>query len=177
MRIISGTYGGRKILAPAGNQTRPTLDRVREALFSTLFDVKGFRVLDLFAGSGAVGLEALSRGAAWVDFVEQGKAAARTLRENIENLQVPTQKFAVHSTSAETALRRLSETRYDLVYLDPPYRASDASIVGWFQEAHQRLSDTGTLILETDREELPEALPPSERIQRYGSTRLATWKA
>src|SRR2546421_9107716 len=84
MRVIGGTLGGRSLVAPRGRRTRPTPERVREALFSVLGDVEGLRVLDLFAGSGALGIEALSRGAAHATFVDDDERAAAAIRRNIE---------------------------------------------------------------------------------------------
>ena len=121
-RIIAGAWGGRRLATPRGSDTRPTSDRVREALFSSLeselggFD--GIGVLDLYAGSGALGLEALSRGAARVDLVESGKAAAKVIAANIAELGARGAK--VHRTTAERFVDACTEA-YDLVLLDPPY--------------------------------------------------------
>ncbi|MGO9490339.1 MAG: 16S rRNA (guanine(966)-N(2))-methyltransferase RsmD [Solirubrobacteraceae bacterium] len=126
MRVIAGLHGGRRLKAPAGRGTRPTSDRVREALFAILGDLDGQRVLDLFAGSGALGIESLSRGAASVVFVERDAAAARTLRENLDALGVPAEVAALRRGDALAALhtaRRRGET-YDLVFIDPPYGES-----------------------------------------------------
>src|SRR3954453_13668244 len=122
MRVIAGSYGGRTLKAPAGDGTRPTSDRVREALFSILGDrVAGARVLDLFAGSGALGIEALSRGAASATFVDDAPAALRVLRANLEALG---EDAEVVRADAVRWLRAASGRahQYDLVLLDPPYR-------------------------------------------------------
>src|SRR5215208_7039866 len=120
MRVIAGTYGGRRLQAPSGTDTRPTADRVREALFSILgARVDGARVLDLFAGSGALGLEALSRGAAGVTFVERAPAALRVLRANLAALGADAEivpSDALRWLGAASAASR----QYDLVFLDPP---------------------------------------------------------
>ncbi len=125
MRIIAGTYGGRELSAPKGRATRPTSDRVREALFSILGDVSDFRVLDLFAGSGALGIEALSRGAGQATLVDSAAPAVAAIRRNLEDLGVhaevvrqPAQRFL------EAASR--DARQYDLVFLDPPYRHGSA---------------------------------------------------
>src|SRR5881394_1213907 len=119
MRIIAGEWGGRRLAAPPGRDTRPTSDRVREALFSILGPLDGARVLDLFAGSGALGLEALSRGAAQATLVERAPAALRALRENVAE---------VVAADARAYLRAAREqgAQYDLVFLDPPYNAAAA---------------------------------------------------
>lgn len=122
MRVVAGLYGGRKLIAPAGGETRPTSDRVREALFSVLGpSIQGARVLDLFAGSGALGVEALSRGAAHAVFVDRSHKAIRALRANLEALGIEAE---VRPMEARAALRAASARReaYDLVFLDPPYR-------------------------------------------------------
>ena len=123
-RIISGTWGGRRLATPKGSGTRPTSDRVREALFSSLeselggFD--GLRVLDLYAGSGALGLEALSRGAAHVQFVEKDRAAAAAISQNIAALGIPKAQVRVSSGDVRRFLGHIGDD-YDLIFLDPPY--------------------------------------------------------
>jgi 16S rRNA (guanine966-N2)-methyltransferase len=127
MRIIAGTHGGRELTAPKGRATRPTSDRVREALFSILGDIRGLRVLDLFAGSGALGIEALSRGAAQATLVDSAAPAVAAIKRNLEALgaraEVVRQPAARFLQGASRDARQ-----YDLVFLDPPYR--DASTLG-----------------------------------------------
>lgn len=129
-RIIAGTWGGRRLTTPRGSDTRPTSDRVREALFSSLeSELGGFadvRVLDLYAGSGALGLEALSRGAARVDLVESGRPAAAAIAANIAELE--TRSAQLHRTTAERFLATCTST-YDLVLLDPPYRDDPTDVL------------------------------------------------
>jgi 16S rRNA (guanine966-N2)-methyltransferase len=128
MRIISGIYRGRAIVAPKGDTTRPTADRTREALFSMLTSrlgsFEGLRVLDLFAGSGALGLEALSRGAASCTFVEQDGAALDCLRSNIAKLGTKGAEIRAQSVMALGP----APAPYDLILLDPPYE-SGAGVV------------------------------------------------
>src|SRR5919108_5919547 len=122
MRVIAGTYGGRTLKTPPGAGTRPTSDRVREALFSILGDrTHGARVLDLFAGSGALGLEALSRGAEHVTFVDDNRAAIGAIKANLAALNADAQ---VRQTDALRFLNaaRIGGAQYDLIFLDPPYR-------------------------------------------------------
>ena len=123
MRVIAGELGGRRLQAPRGRATRPTSDRVREALFSMLGDVAGARVLDLFAGSGALGIEALSRGAAEAVFVERDARALRALRANLGALGLAAPRAQVRRRDALAALRsaRRRKETYDLVFIDPPY--------------------------------------------------------
>lgn len=123
MRIVAGAFGGRRIVAPPGDRSRPTSARVREAVFSMVGEaVTGVAVLDLFAGSGALGLEALSRGAASIDLVDTDAAALRAIRANIATLDVG-DRARVRRMSWDVALRtdRREERLYGLVLLDPPY--------------------------------------------------------
>ena len=121
MRVVAGRFGGRRLVAPPGDATRPTSDRVREALFSVLGDITGARVLDLFAGSGALGIEALSRGAASAVFVERAPRAVAAIRRNLAELG---EAADVRRADVHAALRTASTRAeaYDLVFLDPPYR-------------------------------------------------------
>ncbi len=123
MRVVAGERGGIRLTAPPDGRTRPTSDMIREALFSMLGEISGWTVLDPFAGSGALGLEALSRGAAQADFCELSAAALRALRANIERLGyadrcVVRRQDATRRMAADAA----AERRYDLLLLDPPYR-------------------------------------------------------
>jgi 16S rRNA (guanine966-N2)-methyltransferase len=128
-RVIAGTAGGRRLAVPPGTGTRPTSDRAREGLFSTWQSLlggplEGERVLDLYAGSGAVGLEALSRGAGHALLVEADARAARTVRDNVKSLGLPGAE--VRSGKAEQIIRATpSGDPYDLVFLDPPYAVTD----------------------------------------------------
>jgi len=142
LRIIAGEWRGRKLIAPAGDTTRPTADRTRETLFSMLVsrigDFDGLAVADLFAGSGALGLEALSRGAAFVLFVDDGAAAIRALRSNIANLRAAPQCDV--RASSVLALGP-AKGPLDLILLDPPYHSSAGSValdklnrLGWIGE-------------------------------------------
>ncbi|MBX5477410.1 MAG: 16S rRNA (guanine(966)-N(2))-methyltransferase RsmD [Clostridia bacterium] len=127
MRVIAGEARGRPLVAPPGRTTRPTSDRVREALFSMLHDeVSGSRVLDLYAGSGALGIEALSRGAREAVFVERGAAAQRCIRLNLERCGFA-ERARVLRDDAVRALQRLAEDgeRFDLIFLDPPYASGE----------------------------------------------------
>jgi 16S rRNA (guanine966-N2)-methyltransferase len=121
VRVIAGTHGGRELTAPKGRATRPTSDRVREALFSILGDVHDLRVLDLFAGSGALGIEALSRGATQATLVDSARSAMAAIRRNLEALGMEAEVVAQPAARfLQAALR--DGRQYDLVFLDPPYR-------------------------------------------------------
>jgi 16S rRNA (guanine(966)-N(2))-methyltransferase RsmD len=129
-RIVAGTHRGRRLHVPAGRDTRPTSDRVREALFSTLetlIDLDGARFADLYAGSGAVGLEALSRGAAHVLLVEADPRAARVARDNVTALSGGG-SVRVVADRVERLLRAAPDEPYDVVFADPPYSVSDERV-------------------------------------------------
>jgi 16S rRNA (guanine(966)-N(2))-methyltransferase RsmD len=124
MRIIAGRFRSRTLEAPTGLSTRPTSDRLRETVFNVLAPrIEGARFLDLYAGSGAVGMEALSRGAASVEFVERAPAALAVLKKNLARLGL-TEGFRIHGAGVGTVLRKMKPgTAFDVVFLDPPYDA------------------------------------------------------
>jgi 16S rRNA (guanine966-N2)-methyltransferase len=127
VRIIAGQFRGRPLRAPGDRRTRPTADRVREAWFSILAPVlNGARVLDLYAGSGALGLEALSRGASHVDFVEVSKHSLAALRANIAALDVE-DRVTIHRSDAVRFVDALRAGAYDVALADPPYRTDGAA--------------------------------------------------
>ncbi len=148
MRIIAGTAGGRRFEAPEGNNTRPTLDRVRENLFNILqLRIYSARVLDLFSGSGALSLESLSRGAACAVLVDSDRNANRIQRKNLESLGM-TDKADVLLCDWHKAVEKLLHEgrQFDLVFLDPPYQMTDLREV--FNALTGLVSDDGLVILE-----------------------------
>jgi 16S rRNA (guanine966-N2)-methyltransferase len=161
MRVIAGTYGGRRLQTAPGPATRPTSDRVREALFSILGErVRGARVLDLFAGSGALGIEALSRGASAVTFVDDDARALATVRRNLAATGL-----AAGATVVRADALRFDGGPFELALLDPPYAFDDEA---W--QALLMTLDADVAVLESDRE-LP--LPEPWRLlraKRYGGT-------
>jgi 16S rRNA (guanine966-N2)-methyltransferase len=131
-RVIAGTAGGRRLAVPPGQGTRPTSDRAREGLFSSWVSLRGgtlagARVLDLYGGSGAVGLEALSRGAAHVLLVEADPRAARTIRANVRAIGLPGAEVRV-GKAEQTIAMTIPTTPYDVVFLDPPYAVADTEL-------------------------------------------------
>jgi 16S rRNA (guanine966-N2)-methyltransferase len=178
MRVIAGELGGRQIKAPTGRVTRPTSDRVREALFAMLEDVGGARVLDLFAGSGALGVEALSRGAAAAVFVERDTRVLRTLRANLASLELTAPTAQVRRSDALTALRsaRRRKETYDLVFIDPPY----AQARSWGNELTAVLAPLLTaaarVVVEADRRAPLQLDMQIERERRYGDTTIRIYR-
>ncbi len=174
MRVIAGELGGRRLQAPRGRATRPTSDRVREALFAMLDDVAGARVLDLFAGSGALGIEALSRGAAEAVFVERDAPALRALRANLDALDLQPPRAIVRGGEALAALRsaRRRKETYDLLFIDPPYsQARD-----WGPELSTALPpllrSAARVVVESDRRAPLQLGLELERERRYGDTTI-----
>jgi 16S rRNA (guanine(966)-N(2))-methyltransferase RsmD len=155
MRIIGGALKGRRLVAPAGRQLRPTSDGLRETLFNVLGDVvRGARVLDAFAGTGAVGLEALSRGATHVTFVERDRRAIAALAENVRRCQAE-KACAIVDAEFAAASRGLDRGGFDLLFLDPPYDGADLQTV--VDEGAGLARVGGRLVLEhSRRRESPE---------------------
>jgi 16S rRNA (guanine966-N2)-methyltransferase len=172
MRVVAGRLGGRRLRAPRGRDTRPTSDRVREALFSMLGPLDGARVLDLYAGSGALAIEALSRGAATATLVERDARAVAVIRANLEALAIGSEEARLVHGPAAAALGDASQRgdTYDLVLLDPPYR--DATALG--RELSQALpavlAPNARVVAESDRRAPLELDLPVIRERRYGDT-------
>jgi len=180
-RIIAGVAGGRRIAVPRGDPahpTRPTSDRVREALFSALVanpGLDGVAVLDLCAGSGALGLEALSRGAAHALFVEADRRAAVVLRRNVAELGLAGARVRVAPAAA--VLAGVADRAYDVVLADPPYDVADAEVAGWLAAAVAQgwLAPGATVVVERRGGARPFPWPAplrALRARRYGDTVL-----
>jgi 16S rRNA (guanine966-N2)-methyltransferase len=177
-RVIAGEAGGRRLAVPAGRDTRPTSDRAREGLFATVTSMvgslAGARVLDLYAGSGAVGLEALSRGAGHVLLVEAGARAGRVIRENIAAIGLPGAE--VITDRVERVLARGPAPdggRYDIVFADPPYALADREVSAVLSLLAGRawLAPGGLVIVERATRSGPVRWPDgfvADRARRYG---------
>jgi 16S rRNA (guanine966-N2)-methyltransferase len=171
VRVVAGELGGRKLVAPPGDATRPTADRVREALFSILGDVSGLRVLDLYAGSGALGIEALSRGAALAVFVDSSPAAVTAIRRNLTELglEAPVQRRDALAYLATAA----GGDPYDLVFADPPYDSALRVGPDLAERLPPILSEDAVIVTESNKR-APLELPfPLLRERSYGDTRIA----
>ena len=178
MRIIAGSHKGARIFAPKGLDTRPTSDRVREAAFTLIPPgyVDDATVLDLFAGSGAMGLEALSRGAARAIFVENDREACRTINRNLDKLGLDNATVLCHDALTALRVDARSGTRYDLVLVDPPYRRFSSLQNALIQHLPETLAPGGLLLVETAAEEEPD-LPLAKRTsRRYGAARLTLFE-
>jgi len=177
VRIIAGTRKGHRIQAPKGSDTRPTGDRVREAAFNLIGPVDGADVLDLFAGSGAMGLEALSRGAARVTFVESDRAACRAIDANLEKLRLTGARVVQQDAARALALEAQAGRRYDLVLVDPPYAALAAVLPALDRHLPALLTPDGLAVVESSSREEPELPSLAKRTsRRYGAARLTLFE-
>lgn len=169
MRVIAGAYGGRELVAPRGRLTRPTSDRVREALFSILAEVGGERVLDLFAGSGALAIEALSRGAGEATLVDSSAAAADAIRRNLGALGISAE---VVRQPVMRFLQRAREQgrQYDLIFIDPPYRRASSLGPELVAALGPVLSPGARVVAESERRSPLELDLELLDERRYGDT-------
>ena len=166
LRIIGGQWRGRRLSFTAAEGLRPTLDRYRETLFNWLmFDVEGARCLDLFAGSGALGLEALSRGTRYVDFVDANKQVAQSIRQHLQTLACT--RAQVHHLPAQTWLKQQAECAaepYDLIFLDPPFHQDLLQPCLYLLEYGGFIGPNTKLYLEAESDFPPAQLPEHWRI-------------
>lgn len=181
MRVISGEYGGRPLKSVKGNSTRPTTDKIKEALFQMIgpyFD--GGRALDLYAGSGALGIEAVSRGMAEAYLIDINPQAIAVIRENIKMTKEDS-KFTVMKSKDQLAISQLSSKglKFDLVFLDPPYAEQNLTSVIEALLANDLLDDRAVVVCETDKfsdvlSDHPELILFKEKI--YGQTKLSLFE-
>ena len=177
MRIIAGSRKGARIFAPRGEETRPTADRAREAAFNLIGPLDGANVLDLFAGSGAMGLEALSRGAASATFVENDRDAAATIERNLDKLGLRGATVLRDDAARALAAEAAAGRRYDLVLIDPPYRLLAGLSPMLARYLPSVVAPAGLVVVESDAREEPE-LPLAKRTsRRYGSARITVFEA
>ena len=172
MRITGGELGGRRIRAPKGPKLRPTTERVREAVFSILGDVSGARVLDLFCGTGALAIEALSRGAAEATLVDTHPAAAR---KNLEGLELTGRAKTVRADAARF-LRRAGEGSYDLVLCDPPYRLADRLTSELDPLIRRALAAGGRVMIESSPDNPLQMTLPLSTERAYGDTMIRIYR-
>jgi len=173
MRVVAGAHKGRRLQAPRGRRTRPTTDRVREALFSLLGDVSGARVLDLYAGSGALGIEALSRGASAATFVDSDARAVAAIRRNLQAIGVEA------DARRQDVVRFLASApgRFDLVFADPPYDSATRLAAPLSDRLPAVLSPNARIVTESDKRTPLELTLPLADERIYGDTRIAIHRA
>lgn len=176
MRVITGSARGRKLVTLEGDDVRPTTDKVKESLFNIIqFDVEGSSFLDLFAGSGQIGIEAISRGARQVVFVDKSKKSVEVIRENLKTTGFEKNAVVVNADSLGFLSRRAE--KYDIAFLDPPYAK------GILQQALEKIeplmNENGIIVCESPaKEELPEKAGKFSVFKKYsyGKTALTTYK-
>ena len=182
MRVISGLYRGRILRSPADRKTRPTSDRLRETLFNVLSPRMSddTRFLDLCAGTGAIGIEALSRGAAFVTFVDKSRKSCALIEENLDVLNIPEDRTEIVNLQAETFSGREHERPWDIVFYDPPYDANYGPVIFDFGEnTHNLLSDDGILVVEHHtKKSVPDASGGLRRwrVLKQGETSLSFYE-
>lgn len=184
MRIIGGKFSGRRIFAPKGSVARPTTDRTRESLFNILsarddFNFEGARVIDLFAGSGALGLEALSRGAQWCLFVETDAVARGAIRDNVETLGL-FGATRIHRRSAATLGTKPAGdgNPFDLAFLDPPYDKGLCETAMATLDQGGWLAPDAIIVVEQAKDETPAAAPRFKEIDRrlFGAAQIGIYR-
>ncbi|MEY4071398.1 MAG: rRNA ((966)-N(2))-methyltransferase RsmD [Candidatus Eisenbacteria bacterium] len=181
MRVIAGEFGGRRLHAPSGDRTRPTSDRVREALFMALGPLDGTRVVDLFAGSGALAIEALSRGAVWADLVDSDRRARETMERNLADLALG-ERARVWPLRLPAGLARLGESlaTADVVFADPPYGGADARAILTGLGRPGVLRAGTRVVLETHAKDTVPELEGTltrERERQYGETVVHVYRS
>jgi 16S rRNA (guanine966-N2)-methyltransferase len=177
VRVIAGSRKGHKLAAPHGLETRPTSDRVRENIFNLIGPVDGARVLDLFAGSGALGIEALSRGAASAVFVEHDPDALRTIEHNLDRLRLTGARVVRGDVLRAIAQEANAGAKYDLVLVDPPYGMLTDIQPRLARHLPQLLTADGLIVVEADARVDPELPLPIRTSRKYGQTRVTLFEA
>lgn len=177
MRVITGSARGMKLVTPEGMDVRPTTEKVKESIFNIIqFDIPGARVLDLFAGSGQLGIESLSRGASYCTFVDRSAYSLEFVKQNLDHTKLAGSGAIVKNEDSMSFLRKTRDT-YDIVFLDPPYRKQIITEVLPLLVPH--LSDGGIIVCETAREEeLPQTVEDFSiyREYNYGKIKLTIYK-
>jgi len=173
VRVIAGSRKGHRIAAPKGVSTRPTGDRVREAAFNLIGPVDGAAVLDLYAGSGAMGIEALSRGASSATFVESDRDAARTINANLDKLRLTGARVIQQDVGR---FLREERRRYHLILIDPPYEMVESLQMTLSSHLPRVLADDGVVVYETRDKQHPELALAERTSRKYGSVRLTLFE-
>ena len=181
MRVIAGLYGGRVLKTPPDNKTRPTSDRLRETLFNVLAPriEDDTRFLDLCAGTGAIGIEALSRGASFVTFVDRSKRSCALIEENLDKLNVPESETEILGLDAENFSGRQHPLGWDIAFYDPPYENNHSLVLHEFGSNSTLLRDGGILIVEHHtKSPLPDAVGALRRwrVLKQGETSLSFYE-
>jgi 16S rRNA (guanine966-N2)-methyltransferase len=176
MRVIAGSRKGHTISSPPGLDTRPTSDRVRENVFNLVGPLEEATVLDLYAGSGAMGIEALSRGASRAVFVERDADAVRTIERNLDRLRLTGARVVRGDVLATLAQEGAAGRKYDLVLVDPPYGMYPELQPSLARHLPQLLAADGVLVVETDARVQPDLPLPLRTSRKYGQARITLFE-
>ena len=181
MRIISGEYGGRVLKSPPDSRTRPTSDRLRETIFNIIApQIEGARFLDLCSGSGAIGIEAVSRGASHVTFFDRSRKACALIEENLDRLGVPEDQTEVLALSAENFTGRKHDQGWDIAFFDPPYETDYGVVLFEFGTPESNLLNEGGMLIAEhhNKNTLPDAIGELRRwrILKQGGTNLSFYE-
>lgn len=181
MRVIAGDYRGRVLKSPPDGKTRPTSDRLRETLFNILAPriTDETRFLDLCAGTGAIGIEALSRGAAFVTFVDKSKRSCALIEENLDNLSVPESQTEILNHDAENFTAREHKRGWDIAFFDPPYESDYSLVLHDFGHKTDLLNGDGVLVVEHHaKKQMPDAVGTIRRwrVLKQGETNLSFYE-
>ena len=174
MQVLTGKAKGKKLKVPSSKKVRPTTSRVKKSIFDKLGDIEGLKVLDLFAGSGNLGIEALSKNVLHVTFVEKDRAAARLIKENIDNCGFENYTRVLNS-DYEKALKFLErkEEKFDLIFIDPPYEIYDkVSFIDMLELSVTVLNSFGTVVMEHNKKLFSEKFDFDLETRKYGSTNI-----
>lgn len=174
MQVLTGTAKGRKLKVPGSRKVRPTTSRVKKSIFDKLGDISGLKVLDLFAGSGSLGIEALSKDASHVTFVEKDRATSRLISENITNCGFDNNAKVLNSDYQKAVkLLERKEEKFDLIFIDPPYELFDkVDFIDMLDLSVTVLNSYGTVIMEHDKKIISENLDFDLETRKYGSTNI-----
>ncbi len=150
MRVISGKFKGKKLFSPENNNVRPTTDRIKETMFNILarVGIEGATVLDLFGGTGALGIEALSRGASKVVFIDRSPDSVKLIKQNLAHVGADQRTYEIYNVDFQFALKKLKDRSFDVIFADPPYAAGIENLIISTISEHNVLAQDGTLMIE-----------------------------
>ena len=172
MRVIAGNYRHRKLVWPSDTSIRPTKDRVKEAIFSALGDINSLTFLDLYAGSGAMGIEAISRGASYVDFVDKNINAIKCIKQNINTLRIDSNFYHIHQGNDIEILSHfiINNKKFDIIFLDPPYKEGKYKEIVDMIIEYNLLNENAIIITECDKENKLDIECRKTKSYKYGET-------
>ncbi|MGB4985462.1 MAG: 16S rRNA (guanine(966)-N(2))-methyltransferase RsmD [Erysipelotrichaceae bacterium] len=176
MRVVSGKYRSIVLESLPSDKTRPTLDKVKEAVFSSLYDVNNYKVLDLFSGSGGIGIEALSRGASRVVFNDKSRQSVEIIKKNLMKVKANISNYEVYNLDYVDLLKRMTGCKFDLIYLDPPFDSGEFNECLKMIETNDLLSDDGVIVIESELNEIFVTNYLVYKVREYGRIKVSYYK-